>query len=216
MHMRGGGRFPAAIFAPADRIASTLACAAAAAGGGWNSPDARPCSMRRCWKFWNKWAAPWSGARPGRGGPFPGRLYGAGRSSPRCARSRHRRCAPCYPPPCSAPRPASTLFRRPRRLRWAERSKTVGPCSVGPLPEVHGATSLRPTCGAARHRWCGFVGTGKPCGRDSSYRPGLCRPGRSSGLFRGRIACREMQPLTPLGEKIPSKKQIYLAFGAKR
>ena len=26
--------------------------------GGWNWPDARPDSTSRCWKFWNKWAAP--------------------------------------------------------------------------------------------------------------------------------------------------------------
>jgi UDP-N-acetylglucosamine 1-carboxyvinyltransferase len=41
---------------------------------------------------------------------------------------------------------------------------------------------------------------------------GLCEVLASLG---GRIG-REMQPLAAAVKKIPSKKQIYLAFGAKR
>ena len=69
--------------------------------------------------------------------------------------------------------------------------------SVGPLPEsgLHGATLAAPDLRRRGTGGGGFVGTGKELrGRDSSYRPGLCRSVGSSGLFRGTNWQRDAAP----------------------
>ena len=91
--------------------------------------------------------------------------------------------------------------------------------SVGPLPEsgLHGATLTAPDLrGGAALVVAALSARGKSlveetCHIDRGY-AGLCEVLASLG---GRIG-REMPALDAAVKKIPSKKQIYLAFGAKR
>ncbi len=101
VRVQGGRLLYGCSFAPLpDRIvASTFACACAAAGGRVELTGCAPRPMRRCWKFWHKWAA-------GRGPemlpslPGSGALHGAGGCSPGYTRRwqpTRRRCLllPC-------------------------------------------------------------------------------------------------------------------------
>ena len=91
--------------------------------------------------------------------------------------------------------------------------------SVGPLPEsgLHGATLTAPDLrGGAALVVAALSARGKSLVEETRHidrgYAGLCEVLASLG---GRIG-REMQPLDAAVKKIPSKKQIYLAFGAKR
>ena len=80
-----------------DRIfASPLACAVAAA--------ARLRSMRRCWKFWDKWDAGWNRAARGCEFPASGGCTGPGGCSPACIRPWPPMRPRCWRRLCSAPR----------------------------------------------------------------------------------------------------------------
>ena len=91
--------------------------------------------------------------------------------------------------------------------------------SVGPLPEsgLHGATLTAPDLrGGAALVVAALSAQGKSFVEETRHidrgYAGLWEVLASLG---GRIG-REMRPLDAPVKKIPSKKQIYLAFGAKR
>ena len=90
---------------------------------------------------------------------------------------------------------------------------------IGPLPEsgLHGATLTAPDLrGGAALVVAALSARGKSLVEETRHidrgYAGLCEVLASLG---GRIG-REMPPLDAAVKKIPSKKQICLAFGAKR
>ena len=214
----------------ADRIiASTLACAAAAAGGRVELAGCAPglyaplleileqmgCTVER-------------GADRAEVARF-GRLYGAGRVFTGVYPGLATDAAPLLAAAMLCAEGESSIedvvFER--RFGCAEGFERLGGrvnrsgrvLSVGPLPEsgLHGATLTAPDLrGGAALVVAALSARGKSlveetCHIDRGY-AGLCEVLASLG---GRIG-REMPALDAAVKKIPSKKQIYLAFGAKR
>ena len=192
-----------------DRIfASTLACAAAAAGGRVELTGCPPALYAPVLEILEQMGCTVErGADRAEVARF-GRLYGAGRVfTGGVPGSRHRRCAP------AGRRHALRRGReqhRGRHLRAAVRlrgglraagraGKTVGPGALRRPAAGKRPPRSRPHCARPAGRrgtgGGGFVGTGKElCGRDSSYRPRLCRSVGSSGLFRGTNWQRNAAP----------------------
>lgn len=214
----------------ADRIiASTLACAAAAAGGRVELAGCAPglyaplleileqmgCTVER-------------GADRAEVARF-GRLYGAGRVFTGVYPGLATDAAPLLAAAMLCAEGESSIedvvFER--RFGCAEGFERLGGrvnrsgrvLSVGPLPEsgLHGATLTAPDLrGGAALVVAALSARGKSLVEETRHidrgYAGLCEVLASLG---GRIG-REMQPLDAAVKKIPSKKQIYLAFGAKR
>ena len=214
----------------ADRIiASTLACAAAAAGGRVELAGCAPglyaplleileqmgCTVER-------------GADRAEVARF-GRLYGAGRVFTGVYPGLATDAAPLLAAAMLCAEGESSIedvvFER--RFGCAEGFERLGGrvnrsgrvLSVGPLPEsgLHGATLTAPDLrGGAALVVAALSARGKSLVEETRHidrgYAGLCEVLASLG---GRIG-REMQPLAAAVKKIPSKKQIYLAFGAKR
>lgn len=218
-------------FAPmADRIiASTLACAAAAAGGRVELAGCAPglyaplleileqmgCTVER-------------GADRAEVARF-GRLYGAGRVFTGVYPGLATDAAPLLAAAMLCAEGESSIedvvFER--RFGCAEGFERLGGrvnrsgrvLSVGPLPEsgLHGATLTAPDLrGGAALVVAALSARGKSLVEETRHidrgYAGLCEVLASLG---GRIG-REMPALDAAVKKIPSKKQIYLAFGAKR
>lgn len=218
-------------FAPvADRIiASTLACAAAAAGGRVELAGCAPglyaplleileqmgCTVER-------------GADRAEVARF-GRLYGAGRVFTGVYPGLATDAAPLLAAAMLCAEGESSIedvvFER--RFGCAEGFERLGGrvnrsgrvLSVGPLPEsgLHGATLTAPDLrGGAALVVAALSARGKSLVEETRHidrgYAGLCEVLTSLG---GRIG-REMPALDAAVKKIPSKKQIYLAFGAKR
>ena len=214
----------------ADRIiASTLACAAATAGGRVELAGCAPglyaplleileqmgCTVER-------------GADRAEVARF-GRLYGAGRVFTGVYPGLATDAAPLLAAAMLCAEGESSIedvvFER--RFGCAEGFERLGGrvnrsgrvLSVGPLPEsgLHGATLTAPDLrGGAALVVAALSARGKSLVEETRHidrgYAGLCEVLASLG---GRIG-REMQPLDAAVKKIPSKKQIYLAFGAKR
>lgn len=218
-------------FAPmADRIiASTLACAAAAAGGRVELAGCAPglyaplleileqmgCTVER-------------GADRAEVARF-GRLYGVGRVFTGVYPGLATDAAPLLAAAMLCAEGESSIedviFER--RFGCAEGFERLGGrvnrsgrvLSVGPLPEsgLHGATLTAPDLrGGAALVVAALSARGKSLVEETRHidrgYAGLCEVLASLG---GRIG-REMPALDAAVKKIPSKKQIYLAFGAKR
>ena len=105
LRIEGRGGFPAAIFRLCRTASSPLRWPVPPLlpEGGWNSPDARPHSMRRCWKFWDKWGAGWN--RQGIRCEFPalGGCTGQAGCSPEPIRPLPPMLPRCWRRQCSVP-----------------------------------------------------------------------------------------------------------------
>ena len=213
-----------------DRIfASTLACAAAAAGGRVELTGCPPALYAPVLEILEQMGcAVERGADRAEVARF-GRLYGAGRVFTGVYPGLATDAAPLLAAAMLCAEGESSIedvvFER--RFGCAEGFERLGGrvnrsgrvLSVGPLPEsgLHGATLTAPDLrGGAALVVAALSARGKSlveetCHIDRGY-AGLCEVLASLG---GRIG-REMPALDAAVKKIPSKKQIYLAFGAKR
>ena len=214
-----------------DRIfASTLACAAAAAGGrvGTHRMPARTLCAGAGNSGTNglhRGAGRQTGPRWARFG----RLYGAGRVFTGVYPGLATDAAPLLAAAMLCAEGESSIedviFER--RFGCAEGFERLGGrvkrsgrvLSVGPLPEsgLHGAALTAPDLrGGAALVVAALSAQGKSLVEETRHidrgYAGLWEVLASLG---GRIG-REMRPLDAAVKKIPSKKQIYLAFGAKR
>ena len=218
-------------FAPmADRIiASTLACAVAAAGGRVELAGCAPGLYAPLLEILEQMGcAVERGADRAEVARF-GRLYGAGRVFTGVYPGLATDAAPLLAAAMLCAEGESSIedvvFER--RFGCAEGFERLGGrvnrsgrvLSVGPLPEsgLHGATLTAPDLrGGAALVVAALSARGKSFVEETRHidrgYAGLCEVLASLG---GRIG-REMPPLDTAVKKIPSKKQIYLAFGAKR
>ena len=214
----------------ADRIiASTLACAAAAAGGRVELAGCAPGLYAPLLEILEQMGcAVERGADRAEVARF-GRLYGAGRVFTGVYPGLATDAAPLLAAAMLCAEGESSIedvvFER--RFGCAEGFERLGGrvnrsgrvLSVGPLPEsgLHGATLTAPDLrGGAALVVAALSARGKSFVEETRHidrgYAGLCEVLASLG---GRIG-REMPPLDAAVKKIPSKKQIYLAFGAKR
>ena len=214
----------------ADRIiASTLACAAAAAGGRVELAGCAPGLYAPLLEILEQ-----MGCTVERGADRVevarfGRLYGAGRVFTGVYPGLATDAAPLLAAAMLCAEGESSIedvvFER--RFGCAEGFERLGGrvnrsgrvLSVGPLPEsgLYGATLTAPDLrGGAALVVAALSARGKSFVEETRHidrgYAGLCEVLASLG---GRIG-REMPPLDAAVKKIPSKKQIYLAFGAKR
>ena len=213
-----------------DRIfASTLACAAAAAGGRVELTGCPPALYAPVLEILEQMGcAVERGADRAEVARF-GRLYGAGRVFTGVYPGLATDAAPLLAAAMLCAEGESSIedvvFER--RFGCAEGFERLGGrvnrsgrvLSVGPLPEsgLHGATLTAPDLrGGAALVVAALSARGKSFVEETRHidrgYAGLCEVLASLG---GRIG-REMPPLDAAVKKIPSKKQIYLAFGAKR
>ena len=213
-----------------DRIfASTLACAAAAAGGRVELTGCPPALYAPVLEILEQ-----MGCTVERGADRAevtrfGRLYGAGRVFTGVYPGLATDAAPLLAAAMLCAEGESSIedviFER--RFGCAEGFERLGGrvkrsgrvLSVGPLPEsgLHGATLTAPDLrGGAALVVAALSAQGKSLVEETRHidrgYAGLWEVLASLG---GRIG-REMPPLDAAVKKIPSKKQIYLAFGAKR
>jgi len=218
-------------FAPmADRIiASTLACAAAAAGGRVELTGCPPALYAPVLEILEQMGCTVErGADRAEVARF-GRLYGVGRVFTGVYPGLATDAAPLLAAAMLCAEGESSIedvvFER--RFGCAEGFERLGGrvnrsgrvLSVGPLPEsgLHGATLTAPDLrGGAALVVAALSARGKSLVEETRHidrgYAGLCEVLASLG---GRIG-REMPALDAAVKKIPSKKQIYLAFGAKR
>ena len=214
----------------ADRIiASTLACAAAAAGGRVELAGCAPGLYAPLLEILEQMGcAVERGADRAEVARF-GRLYGVGRVFTGVYPGLATDAAPLLAAAMLCAEGESSIedviFER--RFGCAEGFERLGGrvnrsgrvLSVGPLPEsgLHGATLTAPDLrGGAALVVAALSARGKSLVEETRHidrgYAGLCEVLASLG---GRIG-REMPALDAAVKKIPSKKQIYLAFGAKR
>ena len=213
-----------------DRIfASTLACAAAAAGGRVELTGCPPALYAPVLEILEQMGCTVErGADRAEVARF-GRLYGAGRVFTGVYPGLATDAAPLLAAAMLCAEGESSIedviFER--RFGCAESFERLGGrvnrsgrvLSVGPLPEsgLHGATLTAPDLrGGAALVVAALSARGKSLVEETRHidrgYAGLCEVLASLG---GRIG-REMPALDAAVKKIPSKKQIYLAFGAKR
>ena len=219
------------VFSPLpDRIfASTLACAVAAAGGRAELSGCPASLYAPVLEILEQ-----MGCRVEKGGDSVrlsrfGRLYGAGRVFTGVYPALATDAAPLLAAAMLCAEGESSIedvvFER--RFGCAEGFERLGGrvdrsgrvLSVGPLPEsgLRGTTLTAPDLrGGAALVVAALSAQGKSFVEETRHidrgYAGLCEVLASLG---GRIG-REMPPLDAAVKKIPSKKQIYLAFGAKR
>ena len=231
IHIEGRRALSGCDFSPLpDRIfASTLACAAAVAGGRVELTGCPPALYAPVLEILEQMGCTVErGADRAEVARF-GRLYGAGRVFTGVYPGLATDAAPLLAAAMLCAEGESSIedvvFER--RFGCAEGFERLGGrvnrsgrvLSVGPLPEsgLHGATLTAPDLrGGAALVVAALSARGKSlveetCHIDRGY-AGLCEVLASLG---GRIG-REMPALDAAVKKIPSKKQIYLAFGAKR
>ena len=213
-----------------DRIfASTLACAAAAAGGRVELTGCPPALYAPVLEILEQMGCTVErGADRAEVARF-GRLYGAGRVFTGVYPGLATDAAPLLAAAMLCAEGESSIedviFER--RFGCAEGFERLGGrvkrsgrvLSVGPLPEsgLHGATLTAPDLrGGAALVVAALSAQGKSLVEETRHidrgYAGLWEVLASLG---GRIG-REMPPLDAAVKKIPSKKQICLAFGAKR
>ena len=231
IHIEGRRALSGCDFSPLpDRIfASTLACAAAAAGGRVELTGCPPALYAPVLEILEQMGCTVErGADRAEVARF-GRLYGAGRVFTGVYPGLATDAAPLLAAAMLCAEGESSIedvvFER--RFGCAEGFERLGGrvnrsgrvLSVGPLPEsgLHGATLTAPDLrGGAALVVAALSARGKSLVEETRHidrgYAGLCEVLASLG---GRIG-REMQPLDAAVKKIPSKKQIYLAFGAKR
>ena len=231
IHIEGRRALSGCDFSPLpDRIfASTLACAAAVAGGRVELTGCPPALYAPVLEILEQMGCTVErGADRAEVARF-GRLYGAGRVFTGVYPGLATDAAPLLAAAMLCAEGESSIedvvFER--RFGCAEGFERLGGrvnrsgrvLSVGPLPEsgLHGATLTAPDLrGGAALGVAALSARGKSLVEETRHidrgYAGLCEVLASLG---GRIG-REMPPLDTAVKKIPSKKQIYLAFGAKR
>ena len=231
IHIEGRRALSGCDFSPLpDRIfASTLACAAAAAGGRVELTGCPPALYAPVLEILEQMGCTVErGADRAEVARF-GRLYGVGRVFTGVYPGLATDAAPLLAAAMLCAEGESSIedvvFER--RFGCAEGFERLGGrvnrsgrvLSVGPLPEsgLHGATLTAPDLrGGAALVVAALSARGKSLVEETRHidrgYAGLCEVLASLG---GRIG-REMPPLDTAVKKIPSKKQIYLAFGAKR
>ena len=231
IHIEGRRALSGCDFSPLpDRIfASTLACAAAVAGGRVELTGCPPALYAPVLEILEQMGCTVErGADRAEVARF-GRLYGAGRVFTGVYPGLATDAAPLLAAAMLCAEGESSIedvvFER--RFGCAEGFERLGGrvnrsgrvLSVGPLPEsgLHGATLTAPDLrGGAALVVAALSAQGKSFVEETRHidrgYAGLWEVLASLG---GRIG-REMPPLDAAVKKIPSKKQIYLAFGAKR
>ena len=231
IHIEGRRALSGCDFSPLpDRIfASTLACAAAAAGGRVELTGCPPALYAPVLEILEQMGCTVErGADRAEVARF-GRLYGVGRVFTGVYPGLATDAAPLLAAAMLCAEGESSIedviFER--RFGCAEGFERLGGrvnrsgrvLSVGPLPEsgLHGATLTAPDLrGGAALVVAALSARGKSLVEETRHidrgYAGLCEVLASLG---GRIG-REMPALDAAVKKIPSKKQIYLAFGAKR
>ena len=231
IHIEGRRGLSGCDFSPLpDRIfASTLACAVAAAGGRVELTGCPPALYAPVLEILEQMGCTVErGADRAEVARF-GRLYGAGRVFTGVYPGLATDAAPLLAAAMLCAEGESSIedviFER--RFGCAEGFERLGGrvkrsgrvLSVGPLPEsgLHGATLTAPDLrGGAALVVAALSAQGKSFVEETRHidrgYAGLWEVLASLG---GRIG-REMRPLDAAVKKIPSKKQIYLAFGAKR